>query len=160
MGAHDVNDNPSAKLGEIVGSDDRIMVAQPPIVRLGLVLQESSHTGSRFQGPFHMGDKPRAWEPLLSSTRDGLLDQLTHPVLIEVAIAQLSLCPGVQLELAALLCGGRIDPGRCQALEVCVTSRGIDDMKGLLAAREPLLDERQQHTIFFLMTVKERADML
>ena len=68
--------------------------------------------------------------------------------------------PGAQLKLAALLGGGRIDPGRCQALEVRVTSRRIDDMKGLLAAREPLVDERQQHTVFFLMTVKERADML
>jgi hypothetical protein len=60
MGAHDVNDKTPAKLGEIVGSDDRIMVAQPPIVGLSLVLQESSHTGVCFQGPFHMGDKPRA----------------------------------------------------------------------------------------------------
>src|SRR5262249_42681554 len=69
------------------------------------------------------------------------------------------LCPGTQLELAALLGSGRIDPGRCQPLEVGVTSRGIDDMKGLLAAREALVDERQQHPVFFLMTVKERTDM-
>jgi hypothetical protein len=68
--------------------------------------------------------------------------------------------PGAQLELAALLGGGRIDPGRCQPLEVGVTSRRIDDMKGLLATREALVEERQQHTVFFLMTVKKRADML
>src|SRR5215831_8737263 len=67
--------------------------------------------------------------------------------------------PGAQLELAALLGGGRINPGRRQPLEVGVPSGGIDDMEGLLAAREPLVDERLQHTIFFLMTVKERADM-
>jgi len=106
-----------------------------------------------------MGDKPRAWEPMLPRACDDLLDQRTHPVLIEVAITQMSLCPIIQLELAALLGGGCIDPGRCQPLEVCVTSSGIDDMEGLLAAREPLLDERQQHTVFFIMTVKERADM-
>ena len=47
MGTHDVNDNPSAKLGEIVGSDDRVMVA-PHRVRFGLVLQESHHTDARF----------------------------------------------------------------------------------------------------------------
>ena len=47
MGTHDVNDNPSAKLGEIVDSDDRVMVASPR-VRLGLVLEESSHIDSRF----------------------------------------------------------------------------------------------------------------
>ena len=71
----------------------------------------------------------------------------------------MGLGPGAQLELAALLRGGRIDPGRRQSLEVSVTSRGIDDMEGLLAAREPLVDERQQHPVFFLMTVKERVDM-
>src|SRR5262245_53642119 len=109
MGTHDVNDNPSAKLGEIVGSDDRVMVA-PPRVRLGLILEESRHTDARFQGPFHMGDKPRAWEPLLSSAYDDRRDQRTHPILIEEAITQMGLCLSVQLELAALLGGGRIDP--------------------------------------------------
>src|SRR5215813_3636615 len=121
MGTHDVNDNPSAKLGEIVDSDDRVMVASPR-VRLGLVLEESSHIDSRFQGPFHMGDKLRMWESLLSSACDDLLDQRTHPVLIEAAITQMGFCPGAQLELAALLCSGRIDPSRCQPLEMCVTS--------------------------------------
>ena len=29
-----------------------------------------------------MGNKPRAWEPLLSSARDDRLDQRTHPMLI------------------------------------------------------------------------------
>src|SRR5262249_44100998 len=106
-----------------------------------------------------MGDKPRAWEPLLSSACDDRLDQRTHPVLVEAAITQMGLCPGAQLELAVLLCGGRIDAGCCQPLEVGVTSRGIDDMKGLLTARKPLVDARQQHTVFFLMIVKERADM-
>src|SRR5262252_2627648 len=42
MGTHDVNDNSSAKLGEIVDSDDRVIVA-PPRVRLGLILEESRH---------------------------------------------------------------------------------------------------------------------
>src|SRR5262249_19489810 len=85
MDTHDVNNNPSAKLGEIVGSDDRVMVA-PPRVRLGLVLQERSHTDPLFQGPFHMGHKPRAWEAVLTSACDDRLDQRTHPVLIEIAI--------------------------------------------------------------------------
>src|SRR5262245_18320617 len=71
----------------------------------------------------------------------------------------MSRCPGAHLEHATLLASGRIDPGRCQPLGVCVTSRGIDDMEGLLTAHEPLLDERQQPMIFFLTTVKERADM-
>src|SRR5262245_29620659 len=31
MGAHDINDNPSAKPGEVVGADDRVMVALPSI---------------------------------------------------------------------------------------------------------------------------------
>src|SRR5262249_20611558 len=151
-------DHPSAKLGEIVGSDDRVIVA-PPSVRLGLVLQERSHTDARFQGPFHMGDKPRAWEPVLSRACDDRLDQRTHPVLVEAAIAQMGLCPGAQLELAALLGSGRIDPGRCQPLEVGVPSRGIDDMKGLLTARKPFLDEWQQHTVFFLMTMKKERSV-
>ena len=50
---------------------------------------------------------------------------------------------GARDEAAALRGGGGADPGRRQPLEVSVTSRGIDDMEGLLAAREPLVDERQ-----------------
>jgi hypothetical protein len=150
MGTPDVNENPSAKLGEIVGSDDRGMVA-PPRARLGLVLQESSHTDSRFQGPFHMGDKPRVWEPLLSSVCNDRLDQRTHPVLVKVAITQMCLCPGAQLELAALLCGGRIDPGRRQALEVGVTSRGIDDM-----TRHPLAKDTTEQERCFTRVMQDR----
>src|SRR5262249_41915169 len=148
-----------AKRGEIEGSDDRFIAAQLRIVRLGLVLQERSHTDPRFQGPFHMGDKPRAWEPLLSSACDDRLDQRTYPKRIEGAITQMDLWPITQLELAALLGGRRIDPGFRQPREVGVTARGTDHMKALLAARNPLVDERQQHAVFFLMTVKERADM-
>ncbi len=57
MGAHNVNDDTPAKLGEVVGSYDGVSIPGQNIVQPCLVLHEIINTGSVFQGPFHMGNQ-------------------------------------------------------------------------------------------------------
>src|SRR5258708_38631513 len=106
-----------------------------------------------------MGDKASQWEALLSAALKDFLDQSKHPILIEVAVAQICISPVAQLELAALFSRNHINAGRRQPLQVFLTQHGIDNMEDLLAALEAFLNERQQHPIFFLRAVKECADM-
>src|SRR6266542_2426392 len=106
-----------------------------------------------------MGDQTSQREALLVTALKDFLDQSKHPILIEMAIAQICISPVAQLELAAVFCGGRIDAGRRQPLSVFPSQLGIDDMEGLLAALEAFFDERKQHPILLVGAVKERADM-
>src|SRR2546422_6981102 len=94
-----------------------------------------------------MGDQPSQREALLSAALQHLLDQGKHPILIEVAIPQIGISPVAQLELPIFFCRGHIDVGRLQPPAVCLAQLGIDDMEGLLTARESILDERsEEHT--------------
>jgi hypothetical protein len=61
--------------------------------------------------------------------------------------------------LAALLCRGHIDSARCQPLPVFVPQLGIDDMKGLVAALEPVFDERNYDTVLLISRMKKGTDM-
>src|SRR5882724_427583 len=106
-----------------------------------------------------MGDQPRQREALLSTALKDLLDQRQHPVLIEVAVAQIRVRPIAQLGLAARLCRGHIDAGGRQPPEVFLMQRGIDDMESLLAALESFPDEWRQHPILPVRAVKEGADV-
>ena len=87
MGPHDVNDNPPAKLGEIVCSYDRVFIPGQNIVQSGLVLHQIIDSRSVFQSPFHMGDQASQREALLFAALKDFLDQSKHSILIEVAIA-------------------------------------------------------------------------
>ena len=93
MGAHDVNDDTLAKLGEIVYSYDRVFIPGQQIVQPRLVLHQVINPRAVFQSPFHMGDQASQREALLSTALQHLLDQSQHPVLVEVAIAQICLSP-------------------------------------------------------------------
>ena len=56
MGAHNINDDTPAKLGEVVGSYNGIFIPGQNIVQPGLVLHKSINTWPVFQSPFHMGN--------------------------------------------------------------------------------------------------------
>jgi hypothetical protein len=159
MGPHNIHDDIPAKLGEIICSDDRVWIPGQQIVQPRLLLHQVINPRPVFQGPFHMGDQTREREPWLSTAPQHLLDQRQHLILIEVAVAQIRVSPIAQLELAAPLGRRHIDTGGRQPAHVFLTQRGIDDMEGLLAARESFLDERQQHPILLVRTVKECADV-
>jgi hypothetical protein len=84
---HDVDNDLPAKLGEIVDSYDRVLIAGQNIVQSRLVLHQIVDARPIFERPFHVGDQPSAREPLLPAPFEDLLDQSEHPILIEVTIA-------------------------------------------------------------------------
>ena len=155
VGPHNVHNDIPAKLGEIVYSYDRVFIPGQQIVQPRLVLHQVINPRPIFQGPFHVGNQASQREALLSATFQHLLDQSKHPILIEMALPQVCVSPVAHLELAALFCRGHIDAGRRQPLEMFLPQPGIDDMEGLLAALESLLDERQQYPILLGRAVKE-----
>ena len=65
VGPHDVDDDLPAKLGEIVQSYDRVLIARQQIIQPRLILHQVVDSRSIFEGPFHMGDQPGEREPLL-----------------------------------------------------------------------------------------------
>jgi len=116
MGAHNVNDDTPAKLGEVIGSYDRVFIPRQNIVQSCLVFHEIINTRPVFQGPFHMGNQTSQRETLLFAAFKNLLDQSKHPLLIEMAVPQVRISPVAQLELSALFCPSHVDAGQPQAL--------------------------------------------
>src|SRR5215470_5860102 len=159
MGAHNVNDDTPAKLGEVVGSYDGVFIPRQNIVQSCLVFHEIINTRPVFQGPFHMGNQTSQRETLLFAAFKNLLDQSKHPLLIEMAVPQVRISPVAQLKLSALFCPSHIDAGQPQALEVLLTQLWIDNVKCFLTALESLFDKWQQHPILLIRAVKERADV-
>src|SRR6267143_195213 len=82
----DAADDLPAKLGEIVDSYDRVLIARQNIVQSRLVLHQIVDARPIFERPFHVRDHPGAREPLLPAPVEDLLDQSEHPILIEVTI--------------------------------------------------------------------------
>ena len=108
--------------------------------------------------PVHSADDATERKVVVLVTGE-LLEDLQHPVSIEAAVEKVRVRVRAHLELASSLSGGRIDPDRRQALQVIVVLGRIDHVNRLVAAREAVLDEGQQHPIFLIVAVEERADM-
>jgi hypothetical protein len=86
-------------------------------------------------------------------------DQGEQPVLIEMAVSNIDLIPVLELELTVLLGVAHIDAGRLDTSHVVITLLGIDDVEGLLASLEALLNEGKQRPVLFLTGVKKGANM-
>jgi hypothetical protein len=86
-----------------------------------------------------------------------LPEHLEHPVLIELAVPKVCLGINSHLKLPGLLCGCGIDARRGQFLQMITALTGIDDVNGLVAACEPVADERQQDAIRLDVAVEKGA---
>lgn len=115
MGAHNIDDDVSAKLGEVVRSYDRVFIPRQNIVQPCLVFDEIINSWKIFQSPFHVRNQPSQREALLCAAFEYLFDQSKHPLLIEMAVAQVGISPVAQLKVAALFCRNNIDARRFQA---------------------------------------------
>jgi hypothetical protein len=71
----------------------------------------------------------------------------------------MNLGPLEQLEFTVLLCGGNIDPCQAQLANVFVTTSGIDNVHGHLAAPEAVSDEWQQDTVLVIVAVEKGTDV-
>jgi hypothetical protein len=76
-----------------------------------------------------------------------------------MTVSNINLIPVPELELTVLLGVAHIDAGRLDTPHMVITLLGIDDVEGLLAALEALLNEGKQHAVLFLRGVKEGANM-
>jgi hypothetical protein len=70
MGAHNVNYDVCAKLGEVVRSYNRVFILRQNIIQPRFVLDEIVNSGQISQSPFHVGNHPGQREALLAATPD------------------------------------------------------------------------------------------
>src|SRR5690242_21637647 len=87
------------------------------------------------------------------------LDQSQHPILVEVAIPQVSVLPAFHDQLSARLGSFGINACRVQAGEMVVDEIWIDDVKSLLATFDPFADEWQQNAVLLIRRMEEGANM-
>src|SRR5580658_14204 len=100
--------------------------------------------------PVHLADDSAERKSRLVVAAGQFLKLLEHAVLIEPAISQVGFDVGSQLQLPASLDGGRVDSRGSQSFKMIVTSPRVDDMNRLVAAFEPVLNERHQDAILFI----------
>jgi hypothetical protein len=107
--------------------------------------------------PVHLADDTAQTE--IALRRSQLLEHVEHPVLIEPAIPKVCLGIGSHLELSGPLCARWIDASQGKSFYMIAASTGIDEVNGLIAACEPVADERKQYAIRLFVAVEEGADM-
>jgi hypothetical protein len=159
MRPHDVNYRVSSKLRKIVRADDRVIVVSPYVIDTRFELNEIFDVRCTFCCPVHMADNAAQRKSPRSVAAGELFEDLKHPILIETAVPEVGLGVGAKLELSALLRGCRIDPSFGQALQMVGVLIRIHDMDGFVATLEPVLYERKQYSVLFLVAIEKRADM-
>jgi hypothetical protein len=75
-----------------------------------------------------------------------------------MAVSNIDLILVPEIELTVLLGVGYVDAGRLDTPHMVITLFGIDDVEGLLASLEALLNEGKQHAVPFLRGVKKGAN--
>src|SRR5438132_8781069 len=156
---HDVDDRVAPELGEVVCADHCVVMATPHFVDSRFELDHIVHLRSAVDDPFHVADDATERESSVRVAARQLLEHLQHSILVEAAVPKIGFDVRPQLELSARLCGGRVDPCGCQALQMVTALLRIDDVNRLVATLKPLLDERKQHAILLVLAVEECADM-
>src|SRR6266851_6960551 len=76
-----------------------------------------------------------------------------------MAVPKVRFGVGPKLELPTLLSSRRVDPHSCQPLQMVASLTRINDVNRLVATLEPVLNERKQHAILFIVAVEKRTDM-
>ncbi len=159
MRPHDVDHRVTAESAQLVRANHRIVVTIPQIVDAGLEFNEPVDVGSTLCCPVHSADDPTERKRVVRVTAGELLEYLQHPIWIEAAVAKVRVRARPNLELAGSLSGRRIDPDCRQALKMIFMLVRVDDVNRFVAAREAVLDKRQQHPIFLIFAVEQCADM-
>src|SRR6266850_2740394 len=159
MRPHDVDHRVTAESAQVVRANYRIVVTIPQIVDARLEFNELVDVRSTLCPPVHSADDATERKPVVRVTAGELLEYLQHPMLIEAAVAKVRVRVRPNLELTRSLSGGGIDADRRQALQMIFMLVRVDDVNRFVAAREAVLDERQQHPIFLIVAVEKRADM-
>src|SRR4029077_3160277 len=88
-----------------------------------------------------------------------LFEQGQHSVLIEAIVAQVSVLPTPQLELAGAYCLLRVDAGLGEPLQMFSLQLGVHDVKGFVSSVEALFYKRAKHPVLLVEAVEESANV-
>jgi hypothetical protein len=98
-------------------------------------------------------------KPPRQISRSKLFQSLQHPVLTEIAIAEIGFGVDLDFQLPGLLYSRRVDARGGQPTQMFVSLLGIDNLNGLVAVLESLFDEWKQHAVFFVVICEESTNM-
>src|SRR5260370_39718133 len=157
MRSHDIHNDVSAKIGELVCADNWVLGRHKISPRF--VFQQAIHADVALDRPFHLRNKANAAEALIPGTASNPGDQFSGPIRIKGSALQMYVGPLKHFELPIFLPSGHIDSRRIQPLNVFVTPRRINDVNGFLARAESILNEWQQHTVVVVVTLEKSTDM-
>jgi hypothetical protein len=155
VGSHDVHDDVAAKLGEIVRSNNGVVIFRQDEIEPSLVLDDVLDSRTVLKCPFHVCEEAREAESSRFPVQQDILDQALHRSLIEMTFAQIRIFPRQYHELACRLGGRHINATSGQTAQVRRTMVRIDDVEGTVTLIEPLLDVREKNLILFITGVKE-----
>jgi hypothetical protein len=142
MCPHDVDHRVSSKFPQLVGADDRVVVAEPYVVDTRLELNYVIDMRPIFNRPVHTATNAAQRKSSFVVSAGQLLKCLQHSILIEAAIGKVDFGVGPKLELAALLRDRRIDASGSQALQVVLTLLRVQDVNGFVSRLQPVFNER------------------
>ena len=114
---------------------------------------------STFSRPIHTADNAAEGKSSRGIAAGRLFEYFQHPILIEAAVPKVRFSVDAELQLPAPLGGGRVDSYRSQPLQMVTALIRINDVHGLVATLESVLNERKQHAILFVVAIEKRADM-
>src|SRR5262245_13968863 len=127
--SHDVDDGVAGELPEVVGADDRIVVTPPHGVDARLELDDVLDEQSPLGRPVHAADDAAAGKSVRRLAAGQLLEHFQHAILVEMPLPQVRVGVAPQLELAALLGGGRVDPRGGETSQMVEPLIRIDDVE-------------------------------
>ncbi len=159
MSPHDIHHDVTAELGEVVDTDDGVVVTAPDVIDPRFELDQIVNAARMPAGPFHLTDDPAAGVRAACRAACEALEHPKHAILIEPAIAEIGVGVDAKFELAAAPCFHGVDSGSGQVPDMAIVALGADDVDRLMAAVEAILNEWQQNTVFFVLTIEERTDM-
>jgi hypothetical protein len=159
MSPHDIHHDVTAEFGEVVDTDDGVVVAAPDVIDPRFELDQIVNAARMPAGPFHLTDDPAEGVRAIDRAACDVLEHLKHAILIEPAIAEIGVGVDAKFQLAAALCFRSVDSGSGQVPDMAIVALGADDMDRLMAAVEAIPDEWQENAIFFVLTIEERTDV-
>jgi hypothetical protein len=159
VGSHDVDHLVAAKLLEMIGANDHVLVTKPNIIYARLELNDIVNMRLIFNRPVHA--TTNATQRVFSTgvAAGQLLKRRDHAICIETAIRKVDVLINAKLQLSALLRSCRIDSSRSQAFKMVQTLIRIHDVNRLMATPESFFYEWKQNPILFVGAVEKSADM-
>ena len=159
MRSQNINDRIALKLVQTICADDDIIVIAPQIVHSRFEFNHRIDQRSAPAGPVHPAHDPTARKGMLPVPAGKPLEHRQHAIDVEVSISEVGVCGAPHFELTSLCRLARVDSRQRQTLQMITRVIRADDMDGLVANCQSLIDKRQQDAVLLVLVVEKRADM-